>query len=326
MIDTAALLGLAETIVQPDRAAYRASPTTTRSRRSKSDIEAIKSAIVEALEADAPMTVRQVFYRLVSVGAIAKTQAEYKQTVCRLLAEMRRDGTIPYGWIADSTRWMRKPTTYDSAEDALRATARLYRQNVWRDLGEYVEVWCEKDALAGVLYDVTSEYDVPLMVTRGYPSLTYLHDAAEEMAAQINRGRSVTIYYFGDYDPSGVDISRNVETQLAAFTGAATGFNPAYEWLDAPDFTFERVAVNLEQIKTFGLTTRPTKSTDSRARGFDGESVELDAIAPGDLRDLVREAIEDHLPAGALDAVRVAEASERDVLTRIVATMDGTAA
>jgi hypothetical protein len=272
------------------------------------------------------MTVRQVFYRLVSVGAIAKTEAEYKQTVCRLLAEMRRDGTIPYGWIADSTRWMRKPRSFDSIEDALRSTAQLYRRNVWRDLGEYVEVWCEKDALAGVLYDVTAEYDVPLMVTRGYPSLTYLHDAAEEMATQLSRGRKVTIYYFGDYDPSGVDIRRNVEKQLASFIGRAIGLDTSYETVTEEDFRFETVAVDPWQIETYGLTTRPTKTTDSRSRGFDGESVELDAIGPGDLRDLVREAIEPHLPAGALDAAHLAEASERTILTRIAATMGGTAA
>jgi hypothetical protein len=305
-------------------ATYGARPTK-RVRRTRTDIDIIKAAIVDALAVDAPMTVRQVFYRLVSAGAIAKTEAEYKQTVCRLLADMRRDGTIPYGSIADSTRWMRKPTTWDSVEEALRSTARLYRRNVWRDLGEYVEVWCEKDALAGVLYDVTAEYDVPLMVTRGYPSLTYLHDAAEEMAAQLKRDRKVTIYYFGDYDPSGVDIRRNVEQQLREFVTRRLlpryGSRIVNKW-----FSFDTIAVDPWQIEQYGLTTRPTKTTDSRSRGFDGESVELDAIAPSDLRDLVRGAIEDHLPEGALDAVRVAETSEREILTRIAETMRGSAA
>ena len=306
--------------------AYRASPIK-RGRRTRTEIDSIKAAIVAALEADAPMTVRQVFYRLVSVGAIAKTEAEYKQTVCRLLAEMRRDGTIPYGWIADSTRWMRKPKTYDSAEDALRATARFYRQNVWRDLPDYVEVWCEKDALAGIMVDVTSEYDVPLMVTKGYPSITYLYSSAETIAAQINGGKHATVYYFGDYDPSGVDIRRSTEKDLRGFIAEIlfggrgdvwTAKGEAYlgDW-----FAFETVAVDPWQIERYGLTTRPTKTTDSRSRGFDGESVELDAIAPGDLRDLVRAAIERHLPDGALDAVHLAEASEREILGRILATL-----
>src|SRR5262249_45294235 len=94
---------------------YRASPIK-RARRSKEDMEAIREVIVEVLRQHRPATVRQVFYRLVSMGAIAKTEAEYKQTVCRLLTEMRLERRIPFGWIADNTRWMRKPTTYSSLE------------------------------------------------------------------------------------------------------------------------------------------------------------------------------------------------------------------
>jgi len=62
---------------------------------------------------------------------------------------------------------MRKPKSYDSVQDAIDATARLYRKSLWTDADAYVEIWCEKDALAGVIYPVTSKYDVPLMVTRG---------------------------------------------------------------------------------------------------------------------------------------------------------------
>jgi hypothetical protein len=272
------------------------------------------------------MTVREVFYRLLAVRVIPKSEAEYKQTVCRLLAEMRRAGTVEYGMIADSTRWMRKPQTFDSVEDALRSTARLYRRNLWRDLPDYVEVWCEKDALAGVLVGVTDEYDVPLMVTRGYPSLTYLHDAAEQMAEQILRDKYVTVYYFGDYDPSGVDIRRNVEEQLGEFIQLRLDARLAplsqNEW---DRFDFAPVAVLPEQIEEYGLQTRPTKTTDTRARGFAAESVELDAIPPSDLRQLVRSVIEQHLPEGALDALHVAEASERTILARIAETVGGAA-
>ncbi len=312
--------------------AYGARPT--KYRRTKAEINIIKAAIIEALEADAPMTVRQVFYRLVSVGAIAKTEAEYKQTAGRLLTEMRRDGTIPYGAIADATRWMRKPTTYDSAEEAVRAVARHYRQNVWRDLQDYVEVWCEKDALAGVLVEVTAEYDVPLMVTKGYPSLTYLYSAAETIAAKYQEKKRITIYYLGDYDPSGVDIRRNVEEQLNELAaeivlgrGWAEKLRPLGAEADRSHyFDFEVLAVEPWQIEAFGLLTRPTKQTDSRAAGFAGESVELDAIAPTELRRIVRDAIEDHLPEGALDSILVAEASEREILRNIAKTMGGQAA
>lgn len=86
------------------------------------------------------MTVRQAFYRMVSAGIIDKTEAEYNCTVIRLLTELRLEGVIPFGWIADNTRWMRKPDTYNSMTEAIEATARFYRQAIWRDLDVYVEV------------------------------------------------------------------------------------------------------------------------------------------------------------------------------------------
>lgn len=146
---------------------YRASPVK-RERRTKAEIAEIRTVLTQVLRRYQPMTVRQVFYRLVSMGAIDKTEAEYKGTVCRLLAEMRRGGDIPWRWIADNTRWQRKPKTYRGLDHLLRETANLYRRALWERQDAYIEIWLEKDALAGVLIDVTTEWDVPLMVTRGF--------------------------------------------------------------------------------------------------------------------------------------------------------------
>ena len=99
------------------------------------------------------------------------------------LAEMRRARVLPYHWLANSTRWMRKPESYGSMAEALAETARLYRRDLWTGAGVRVEVWLEKDALAGVVDDVTYAFDVPLMVTRGYASLSFLHAAAEAIVA-----------------------------------------------------------------------------------------------------------------------------------------------
>jgi hypothetical protein len=247
------------------------------------------------------MTVRQVFYRLVSLRAIQKSEAEYKGTVCRLLAEMRRSLQLPFGWIADNTRWMRKQRTFSSLERALHHTASAYRRSYWDNQDVYVAVWLEKDALAGVLYEVTNSWDVPLMVTRGYPSISYLYEAAEGMVAAR---KPVVIYYFGDYDPSGVDIPRAVEEGIREF---------------APDIdlTFERVAVNPSQILQGNLPTRPTKMSDSRSKTFQGESVEVDAIRPAMLRELVNESIERFIDKDALHAMKTAEESERAILLRL---------
>jgi hypothetical protein len=102
---------------------------STKPRRTRSDIDVIKRTILEALQLDHPMTVRQVFYRLVSRGVIGKSEQEYKATVVRLLGEMRRSHEIPFGWIADSTRWMRKPRSHRSMDAALRKAAEFYRRD-----------------------------------------------------------------------------------------------------------------------------------------------------------------------------------------------------
>jgi hypothetical protein len=253
------------------------------------------------------MTVRQVFYRAVSAGIVAKTEQEYKNSIGRQLVLMRRAGELPYHWIADNTRWMRKPTTFSSLDKALANTARTYRRALWDDQDVYVEVWTEKDALAGVLLEETEPWDVPLMVSRGFSSLSYLYEAAEQIEAE---GKPAFLYYFGDHDPSGVHIDMNIERQLREL---------------APDaeIYFERVAVLPEQIEELDLPTRPTKRTDSRTRSFAGDSVEVDAIEPALLRAMVRECIEQHVDLRQLEVTRVAEQSEREILARLANSTAG---
>jgi hypothetical protein len=277
------------------------SRTIKRKRRTRDDLATIKQAICDALNADWPMTIRQLFYRLVGLGVIDKTETEYKSTVVRLLGEMRRSGEVPFQMIADNTRWMRKPTTYSSLDSMLQRSAESYRRSVWDTQDAYVEVWLEKDALAGVLVDVTSEWDVPLMVTRGYPSISYLHTAAEAIAAQR---KPAFLYYLGDHDPSGVDITRAVEQGLREFAPEA-------------DITFERVAVNLDQIQSMSLPTRPTKGTDSRSKNFVGGSVEVDAIPPTELKRIVGDCITRHIDEDAFDRLMDIEQAERETLYRI---------
>ena len=256
-----------------------ANRSRSTSRRSRAEMEAIRKSIREILGEIQPATVRQTFYQLVSRAVIGKTEAEYKQTVVRLLTAMRRAGDIPFGWIADNTRWMRKPRSYSSLTDMLDQQQRFYRRALWDNQDSYVEIWLEKDALSGVLYEVTAEFDVPLMVTRGYPSISYLYEAAEAIAA---RGKPAYLYYLGDHDPSGCDITRAVENGIREFAPNA-------------EIYFERIAVTPAQIQELNLPTRPTKESDSRSKGFEGESVEVDAIPPATLRSMVRELIESHI-------------------------------
>ena len=160
-------------------------------------------------------------------------------------------------------------------------------------------MWIEKDALAGVVADVTYEFDVPLMVSRGYASLSFLYESADDIARD---GRPAHIYHLGDFDPSGVDAANKIEATLREFAPAA-------------EINFTRLAVLPEQITAWNLPTRPTKRTDSRSKGFGDVSVELDAIDPRRLRELVREALELHLPAEQFRVLKVVEESERQLLT-----------
>jgi hypothetical protein len=251
-----------------------------RHRRTKVEVAGIRNAILDILSNDNPQTVRQVFYALTVRGVIDKAEIEYQRTVIRLLVEMREAGKIPFEWIADNTRWMRKPSTFVGLEHCLKSAAEFYRRNLWAAMPVYVEIWCEKDALAGVLLEETQVYDVPLMVAKGYASLSFLHSAAMTIK---DKGKPAYVYHFGDLDPSGVDAARDIEAKLRRYAPEA-------------EIHFERPAVTREQVEQWNLPTRPTKLTDTRAKKFNNPlSVELDAIPARRLRELVREVINRHV-------------------------------
>lgn len=251
------------------------------------------------LEQTPRLTVRQVYYALTVRHAIPKTQAGYRQT-CYALKNMRLRGQLPYGWIADNTRWQIRPKTYSGLEAALFNMQQLYRRNLWETSRVNVEIWVEKDALAGVISPVTNEYDVPLFVARGYSSMTFIYDAAEQIKES---GKPTHIYHFGDFDPSGVDAAYKIRDELKGH-GA--------------NIHFYRAAVTDEQITRYSLPTRETKTKDTRAAKWgDRPSVELDALPAKVLRDLVRECIEMHIDPYELARLRTVEEQERGTLATI---------
>ena len=272
----------------------------------------IRAGLRRIVAADRPMTVRQVFYQAVVAGLVEKSEAEYQNTVARLLLEMRRAGEIPYSWISDNTRWMRRPATYTGLAQFIETHQRAYRRSLWAEAGTYCEVWVEKEALAGVLYDVTAEYDVPLMVSRGFASESYLYSAADKITDELcDEGPALeaVIYYFGDYDRDGFRISHSIEAGLRRLCPQLL---PGFEdW----QLTFERVAVTDHQISLLKLPTRPAKPTATSADWpADRPCVELDAIAPSDLRLMARKCIEQHVDADQLDHLRAVEEEERQQL------------
>jgi hypothetical protein len=275
--------------------------TVKRRRRTNADLETIDQAIFEAVRDEHPVTLRGVFYRVVSVGAVDKSEAGYR-LVGRQLLKLRRAGVVPYSWITDGTRLIRKPRSWSDVETMLDHAAASYRRALWHDQDVEVLVLSEKDAISGVVYPITAAWDVELGIVRGYSSETFAFSVAESIAATE---KTTFVYQLGDHDPSGVDAWRSFEEKVRGFVPDA-------------EAVFERLAVTPEQILTLNLPTRPTKSTDTRSRGFIGESVEVDAIPAPELRRIVEDAITRHIEPRALDLTQRVEQSERSLLTAIV--------
>jgi hypothetical protein len=279
-----------------------------RDRRTKAEVQAIRDSITAILKADHPQTVRQVFYQLVARSVIEKSEAEYQTTVIRLLSEMRLDGRVRWDWIVDESRRTRTTRTFDNISDALQHTAQYYRRSALRECDDYIEIWSEKEALSGIIWEAAGDYDVPVVVSKGMPSLTQVYGSFRSIYRAARAGKDSFIYQFGDHDPTGCLIPKTIEARLNDFCDKHNVARPVVE----------RIALTEEQIEEYRLPTRPTKrDRNSHAHKFDGDSVELDALPSADLRALVRDCIERHISLSALNTLREAEQSEREILEQL---------
>ena len=194
-----------------------------------------------------------------------------------------------------------EPRSFDGIEEALADTARLYRKALWSDAEDYVEIWCEKDALAGVILSVTAKYDVPLMVSRGFSSETFCY---ESIAQRGEDTRDYYVYYLGDFDRAGRDAANFLKRNLTRF-GDEEGI----------EVIFEQIAVDKYQIDFWGLPTREPKRLSPQDKTWPHDfCCELDAISPDQMRGLVEDSINQHLDQDQLRVLKVAEASEREQL------------
>jgi hypothetical protein len=283
---------------------YQASPI--RRRATKAEMRERAEFLIDYATKHGPVTVRGLYYQaeVAALPGITKNDGDYDK-IQRQVLMLRRSGELAYDCIADATRWMRKPKSYNSVEDALRSTAALYRKALWADAGVTVEIWCEKDAVAGTIYPVTSAYDVPLMVARGFASETFCFEAIEA----IDHDRPYYVYYLGDFDRAGQDAARSLKEKLERFA-AERGVT----------VVFETLGITPEQIRRLRLPTRePKRKTEADKRWPYTAACELDAMPPDAMRELVEGAIQRHLPKRQLDVLKIAEESERSVLRNLVA-------
>lgn len=273
-------------------------PRTSKSRGRPLSAKtiAIRNTVADLTRRFERMTVRGVFYQLETLGIVPKTIGGYRSVQMQVL-KMRRDGLLSWDFIADGTRWMRKPDTYDSALEALEATISAYRQNLWRSQNVRVEVWLEKDTLADLIYPTTARWQVPLMVSRGQTSDTYAYSAAQEARQAHEAGITTIVFTLYDSDTYGRDAAEKIKQKITDYSGVP--------------IICEHLAVTDEQIEQWRLPTRPDKK-DGR------DVVELDAIPPDKLISLVDTAIEGLVDPQAWMLEQAYEASEREILDRIV--------
>ena len=253
-------------------------------------------AVIEDYEAQGyRLTLRQLYYQLVARDLIPNQQVWYKR-LGEVVSNGRLGGYIDWDSIVDHGRTPVKPPDWSSPGDILESAASSYRLDRWEGQDHHVEVWCEKDALSSVIEPVCGRFHVRFLANRGYSSSTAMYDAAQRFAEAKDLGREPVVIYLGDHDPSGIDMSRDIDDRLELLTRQY-------------GVEVVRLALNHDQVDEYKPPPNPAKLTDSRSPGYVAmyglESWELDALEPQD--GMVSAAIE-----GFRDQDRYEEMLERE--------------
>jgi hypothetical protein len=239
------------------------------------------------------LTLRQLYYQFVARDVIANTERSYKN-LGTLIGKARMAGIIAWDAIEDRTRFLREQPHWASPADLLRSAADQFRTRKWDTQKNYVEVWIEKDALVGILERTCNNLDVPIMSCRGYGSLSMMWESAQRFLE--HEKQPCYIIHLGDHDPSGLDMSRDIEDRLYDF--------------GICNLTLIRAALTMEQIEEYDPPPNPAKLSDSRATDYIIEhgrsSWELDALEPKVLAQVVEDHVVDLMDVDAFNG-RVAD-------------------
>jgi hypothetical protein len=253
------------------------------------------------------LTLRQLYYQFVARGWIANSQKEYKR-LGDIINDGRLAGLIDWYAIEDRTRSLSGNSHWSGPSAIIRSAADSYHIDKWSDQPCRVEVWVEKDALEGIVGQAASALDVDYFSCRGYTSQTAMWNAGRRLKKYGERGQKVIILHLGDHDPSGIDMSRDIEERLVTFMEEAF-------W----SLTFDRIALNKDQIRKYDPPPNPAKITDSRCAGyvdrFGKDSWELDALEPGVIAGLINDAILSHRDGDKYEAKVQEEEKGRELLT-----------
>lgn len=270
--------------------------------------------IVEAYQADGiQLTLRQLYYQFVSRNWLPNTERSYKN-LSALISDARLAGLVDWSAIDDLGRVPSIPGFYDDRAqfvDYLKKSAETgYVLDHWKGQQFYVELWVEKQALSSVLEPIASKWQVGFSMNKGYSSQTAMYDASKRFIEARESGKDPVLLYFGDLDPSGEDMVRDIRDRMVTF-GAP---------LDV-----EKVALNIAQVKQFKCPPNPAKGSDPRfaefAAKYGDESWELDALEPKAMRALAEKAIKSYLDLPMFTKQIEREAKETKELTAKLAKL-----
>jgi len=262
-------------------------------RKGLPSYEEVVAAALEVFEQyDTALTLRQLYYRLVSRHLFENTVNSYKR-LSRLMVRAREERAVPVNCLEDRSRRVlgRGDTGYKSATDflkkrvaSLKESYKDFRMPMWVDQPFNLLISLEKDALSRLVSDEANKYYIRTFPTRGYPSFTYVSRMASYIRNRL-KGKPTVVLYFGDFDPSGIDIERDLGERLQKY--------------GAGEFKVRRIALTKEQIMQYSLPPMPVKKSDARApsfvSNFGEETVELDALEPNVLKLLVHRSVADHI-------------------------------
>lgn len=275
------------------------------SKDNKRKLEVINDIIDEYQEQGYVLTLRQLYYQLVSRDIIPNALPEYAK-VSKLLKEGRMAGIVDWDAIEDRLRKPHTPASWSSPKDILQACIQSFQLPRMKGQENYLEVWVEKDALSGVLKRVTEKYHVPILVNRGYSSASAMFDSYERFLKAINNSQKCTILYLGDYDPSGIDMIRDIRDRITEFLIGSSDVEDL--WNDSENYNLDTIesfveywfeiipiALTIIQIREYNPPPNPAKITDPRSGKFIAElgktSWEVDALKPEVLHQLLEDEI-----------------------------------
>lgn len=246
---------------------------------SKKVIQHANEIIAEYSAQGYDLTLRQLYYQFVSRDLLKNNQKEYKR-LGSIINDARLAGLIDWDAITDRTRNLHRLPHWESPEEIVQAVAGQFRVDLWEGQKYRVEIWIEKEALAGVFQRVCDELDVPFFSCRGYTSQSEMWSAGQRLKAIKKDGQTPVILHFGDHFPSGMDMTRDIRDRLTIFAGS---------------IQLERLALNMDQIEEYQPPPNPAKTSDVRADAYieehGDESWELDALEPDVLAGLVRDRV-----------------------------------